>query len=449
MSETHQYEQQQRQDGGNVEEQQQPQPQPQLQPQPQPQPQPQLRQHHVHEVNSIVHGGATLLALSPMTTATAPPPSRRLVYEVTAGRPAWSRLSRLATEAVAQLTVRCIERAVRYGGRGAGSEAALACLRDVLQRELPTSMLREVLDVCVARDRFRCHHNPTDCLALELWRVFYNDRLTDVSVVHHEFAFPKTSNYPEIVQNLDRLLCLMTSPSSYGSCTCTEEAAKPGRATATSFKLELKQCEVGFFLEERLISCLGRFSDLRQLDLPGLCSDKLLNVIALHCTNLEALGLAGSREQVTDVGFATFVEIGLGIRANLRRLDVSRCSLTQQSLLPLRRLSALSELRLSTTLLDDISCACDGGAVLLQADTGEPWGLDSLALPNVRLVTVENDSYVQVSINKVMSYLRNVYPRACDIELANCIACELHVTLTQHPTNITYMRETIQTLERK
>ena len=31
--------------------------------------------------------------------------------------------------------------------------------------------------------------------------------------------------------------------------------------------------------------------------------------------------------------------------------------------------------------------------------------------------------------------------------LTNCIACELHVTLTQQPTNITYMRQHIHTLE--
>ncbi len=46
-----------------------------------------------------------------------------------------------------------------------------------------------------------------------------------------------------------------------------------------------------------------------------------------------------------------------------------------------------------------------------------------------------------------MAYLRNVFPNSSNIQLVNCIACELHVTLTQHPTNITYMRETIHTLE--
>lgn len=88
-----------------------------------------------------------------------------------------------------------------------------------LTSELPTDVARDVLDVALERDRLRCHHNPTDCLALELWRVFFplNGRspqaaaaaaagwgsrkaqhLTEVSVVHHEFAFPKTTNYPDI-----------------------------------------------------------------------------------------------------------------------------------------------------------------------------------------------------------------------------------------------------------
>ena len=37
----------------------------------------------------------------------------------------------------------------------------------------------------------------------------------------------------------------------------------------------------------------------------------------------------------------------------------------------------------------------------------------------------------QVSINKVMLYLRAVFPGVQDVQLENCIACELHVTLTQ------------------
>ncbi len=375
------------------------------------------------------------IAANGTTAATAyrdagPAKRQRPVYEVVAGRPAWSRLSRLATENVAQLAARAITRAVKTKGR-TGCEQELLALRQYLTAELPASALREVLDVCVASDRFRCHHNPTDCLALELWRVFYSDKLSDVNVVHHEFAFPKTSNYPEIVQNLDRLLRLMSSSSS--------------PATVTSFKLELKQCEVGFFLEDRLAACLTRCSSaLRVLEIPGLASDRLLDVIAKHCTNLEILGVRGSREQVSDRGFARFAAAH---PPSLRQLDISRCCLTQQSLLALKELSTLTDLRLSTTLLDEINCVCDGGAVLLAAETGEPVAVETLALPGVLRVSVENDSCVQVSINQVMSYLRGVFPSCRDISLVNCIACELHVTLTQHPTNITYMRETIQSLE--
>ena len=53
----------------------------------------------------------------------------------------------------------------------------------------------------------------------------------------------------------------------------------------------------------------------------------------------------------------------------------------------------------------------------------------------------------QVSVNKVMASLRCIFPVARHVELTNCIACELHVTLTQQPTNITYMRQHIHTLD--
>ena len=46
-----------------------------------------------------------------------------------------------------------------------------------------------------------------------------------------------------------------------------------------------------------------------------------------------------------------------------------------------------------------------------------------------------------------MASLRCVFPIARHVELTNCIACELHVTLTQQPTNITYMRQHIHTLD--
>ena len=112
----------------------------------------------------------------------------------------------------------------------------------------------------------------------------------------------------------------------------------------------------------------------------------------------------------------------------------------------MQRLTALQELKVSTTMLDDINYSCDGMAVL-QTDTGETLGLDKLALKTVQVVTVEHDNFVQLSINKIIAYLRHVFPNAKNVQLVNCIACELHVTLTQHPTNITYMRETIHTLE--
>jgi hypothetical protein len=331
---------------------------------------------------------------------------QKAVYEVVSGQPTWGRLFKLAVENVADLATRSIMRAIKTYGR-TGCHSALSALRNHLMAELPASLLKEVLDVCVARDRFRCHHNPTDCLALEIWRVFYSDKHPDVNIVHHEFAFPKTCNYPEILSNLERLLRLMSETGE--------------NATTTSFKLELKQCETGYYLEDLVVSCLSQFRQLRVLEVPGIATDKLLNVIALYCTNLEEMILPGCREQVSDAGFARFVETAR-CRPTLRKLDVSRCGLTQQSLVPLQRLEALKEFKLSTTLLDDINCNCDGQAVLLQSDTGEPLGLDRLALRAVDVVTVENDSYVQVSINKVITYLRHVFPNATAVQLVNCIA---------------------------
>ena len=114
------------------------------------------------------------------------------------------------------------------------------------------------------------------------------------------------------------------------------------------------------------------------------------------------------------------------------------------TLITLKKIPSLIELKVSTTLLDDINYSCDGQALLMQENNS----LESLPqLTQIQCITIENDSYVQVSINKVITLLRNAFPSAKNIQLVNCIACELHVTLTQHPTNITYMRETIQTLE--
>ncbi|XP_059086684.1 uncharacterized protein LOC131883266 [Tigriopus californicus] len=351
------------------------------------------------------------------------------VYEIKAGQPSWSRLSRLASEHVAQLATRSIVHAVKTYGR-LDCEPSLLQLRTYLREQLSAAVVRQVLAVCLAKDRYLCHHNHTDCLALEYWRVFFDHHQPDIAVVHHEFAFPKTTNYPEIVHNLERLLALMSQVP----------------ATSTSFKLELKHCEIGFLLERQVWQCLPQFAELRVLALPELASDKLLPVIAHHCTKLEVLNLRGCRGQITDEGFTAFIETAQ-CRERLRNLDLSRCSLTDQILLPLQRLVALSELKVSTTMLDDISFSCDGQAVLLQLDTGETWSLGQMALPSVRVVRVENDGMFQISINKVMTYLRTVFPKADNIQLENCVACELHVTLTQYPTNITFMRETIHTLE--
>ena len=346
-----------------------------------------------------------------------PPP----VYEVARGQPAWSRLSRLAAEHVSRMATAAVKRAK-------DDDEQLEALRTYFAAELPPAALLDVLRICVAGDRFRCRHNPTDCLAIQLWRVFYSEKHADVNVVHHEFAFPKTSNYPEIVHNLDAFLGLVLNTT---------------HATTTSFKLELKQCEIGFLLEDKIGACLSRCgADLRVLEIPGLASDPLLDVIALNCTNLESLSLKGSREQVTDGGFARFAETAL-CRNNIKRLDVSRCGLSNAVLLPLKLFESLVDLKVSTTLLDDVPCPAEGA----QSALTPTMTTASLALPTVNEIMIENDSYVQVSINRVMTLLRNVFPAAKNIQLVNCIACELHVTLTQHPTNITYMRETIQTLE--
>lgn len=420
------------------------------------------------------------------------PSERTPVYEVISGSPTWGRLYRLATEATAQLAFKAVK----------ASSKAKSCnldgLRNYFNSELPADLVRDVLNVCLARDRFRCHHNPTECMALELWRVFYNDKFTEVSISHHAFAFPKTTNYPEIVTNLERLLSLFghravgndaggganniddgdsedaadddygqppplkmknirtdcNASSTVSSSLVSSSASKPQQqskknmtATTTSFKLELKQCEVGCLLQDKVVGCVASMAGggLRVLELPGLGSDELLHVIALYCTNLEVLNVKGSREAVTDAGFGLYVKLA-SAKSKLNHLDVSRCMLTQQALLHLQSLTGLKELKVSTRILDEIHYSCDGSSVL-QTEAGETLCLEKIALPHVESVTVEHENSVQVSINKVMSYLRHVFPKAVHVALTNCIACELHVTLTQQPTNITYMRQHIHTLE--
>ena len=125
------------------------------------------------------------------------------------GTPTWGRLYRLASEATAKLTYRVINSVSFQKGHRqnlSGKCQALDQLRLYLTSELPSTILLDVLELCLSWDHFRCHHNPTECLALELWRVFYHDKLTDIHISHHAFAFPKTTNYPDIVTNVQRLL---------------------------------------------------------------------------------------------------------------------------------------------------------------------------------------------------------------------------------------------------
>ena len=70
--------------------------------------------------------------------------------------------------------------------------------------------------------------------------------------------------------------------------------------------------------------------------------------------------------------------------------------------------SGLKDLRFCTRILDEINYSCDGSSVV-QTEAGEAYGLDKVALTHVESVTVEHENQVQVSINKVMSYLKQVY----------------------------------------
>jgi len=400
-----------------------------------------------------------------------PSDQNKPVYEVVAGSPTWGRLYRLACEATAQLAFRTIRMAVSNKGQNPQKACIVDRLRSYLIAELPTTILRDVLDLCLIQDHFRCHHNPTECIALELWRVFYHEKFSDVQISHHAFAFPKTTNYPDIVGNVKILLeMLKTASNDMRDCPEIIEGVVPNfyrdepppskkmlrkntsSTTQTmSFKLELKQCEVGCVLQDTLVDCLAnlgpRASQLRSLELPGLGSDDLLAVVARNCENLEILNIQGSREAVTDRGFARFVKkMSPGAKKKLTQLDISRCMLTQVTLVHLQDLTGLKDLRFCTRILDEINYSCDGSSVV-QNESGETFLLDNVALPNVERVTVEHENQVQVSINKVMSYLKHVFPKARQVALTNCIACELHVTLTQQPTNITYMRQHIHTLE--
>jgi len=434
------------------------------------------------------------------------------VYEITAGQPAWCKLYRLAAERTAHLASDAIVRAIKARGRGTPTcEHRLTALKNYLNHELPTDVTRDVLDICLARDRFRCHHNPSDCLALELWRVFFDHNFTDVSIHHHEFGFPKTTNYPDIVQNLELLFELVSRgprlkrlqqqqqrqlqlqqlpqpprnsqeqpphlasqgqlpytgrlrhQTSFSSTTQEQlqqlrdddedeqlaRSSDTAQNSVTSFRLELKHCEMGCFLQDKVIDCVSLLAhNLRVLEIPGLGSDELLYVIAKDCTNLEVLNVKGSREQVSDRGFVGFVDsMTAAAKAKLWQLDVTRCMLSQLILATghLGQLTGLRDLRISTRVLDEISVGVGVSQGGVSGDLGTVSA--SAVMPAVTSVTVEHDNIVQVSVNQVLVFLRHLFPYARHVALRNCIACELHVTMTQQPSNITYLRQHIHTLE--
>ena len=68
-------------------------------------------------------------------------------------------------------------------------------------------------------------------------------------------------------------------------------------------------------------------------------------ITALYCTNLEILNVAGSREQITDSGFAHYVETASSeARSKLRQLDISRCMLSQRVLVIMQALTGMIRL---------------------------------------------------------------------------------------------------------
>ena len=89
-----------------------------------------------------------------------------------------SSLVRLSCETTARLAIDAVLRAIRDGGGRSGdkTDKIFAQIRTYLHSELPTAVVKEVLDVCLARDRFRCHHNPTDCGASSTVKSFQRCR---------------------------------------------------------------------------------------------------------------------------------------------------------------------------------------------------------------------------------------------------------------------------------
>ena len=115
-------------------------------------------------------------------------------------------------------------------------------------------------------------------LFLNFRRVFYHDKFTDVQISHHAFAFPKTTNYPDIVTNVETLLEMLKTAKPWDEISeeplvplgLGEPPSKmlrntsPAQSSATqtmSFKLELKQCEVGCVLQDKLVDCLSNLGE--------------------------------------------------------------------------------------------------------------------------------------------------------------------------------------------
>ena len=97
-------------------------------------------------------------------------------------------------------------------------------------------------------------------------------------------------------------------------------------------------CSLFLFFSFLYIGVRGTY--LRSLELLGLGSDELLEVIAKNCNNLEILNIKGSREAVTDRGFSRYVnQASPEAKANLMQLNISRCMLTQVTLTHLQNLN--------------------------------------------------------------------------------------------------------------
>ena len=49
---------------------------------------------------------------------------------------------------------------------------------------------------------------------MKIFQVFFDPKFSDVHISHHAFAFPKTTNYPEIVNSVETLLEMLKTGST-------------------------------------------------------------------------------------------------------------------------------------------------------------------------------------------------------------------------------------------